>query len=71
MKSDQTCQNCAAYYALEHQCRRKAPTPFPVQEQQSALGGGGRVGLRMLGVWPPTQPQFWCAEWLPDVSILQ
>jgi hypothetical protein len=58
MNPGQTCENCAAFYALKNECRRKSPVPAPIQ------GPGGQIGT--LGMYPATKKNEWCCEWLAE-----
>lgn len=58
MIAGKNCGNCAAFSALTRECRRKSPIPVMVQ------GPDGKPGS--LGVYPATDKDGWCAEWLTD-----
>lgn len=49
-----TCSTCRFFSALDSQCRRNPPTPFPIPNQL------GQVSV--VSIYPPTQPQSWCGE---------
>lgn len=48
-----TCFTCAAYCALQNDCRRHAPTVFPMPQPQ---------GISFVSVFPPTNKDNWCME---------
>ena len=52
-----TCKTCSAYSALTKECRAHAPEPMMIQN-------GTQTGV--LGIFPGTRPEQWCAEWRDD-----
>lgn len=50
-----TCGNCAAFSALDNQCRAHPP--------QGAFVNGPTGAAAMVASWPPTQKHLWCLEW--------
>lgn len=60
MTPGQNCSNCRAFAALEGQCRRHAPIPVPTP---------GQGGILTYGVWPATNKDNWCGEWLSEETV--
>jgi len=61
MKNSRTCASCGAFAALANECRAKSP--------QMALVAGPQ-GPITLGIFPPTKPENWCAEWRPEQTTI-
>jgi hypothetical protein len=61
MTPRQTCQTCAAYSAITHECRLNAPTAVVLQ---------GPTGQPItLGVWPAARAEGWCMQWVADRKL--
>ena len=64
--ANQTCENCAAFqrvgYGSTGACRRKSPVAMQVGP--SIQYAGGSMPPTINGVWPPTQENQWCLEWV-------
>jgi hypothetical protein len=56
----QRCSECAAFNALNNECRREAPKPALISE-------GGQT--RVLGMWPATRAEHWCLAFVIDPKI--
>jgi hypothetical protein len=55
-----TCETCAAYSALAKECRAHAPQPVMLQ------GPNGQSGV--VGIFPASKPDNWCAEWRAETK---
>lgn len=53
----QRCENCA-YFALA--VPGKLPPTCRIEPVKLVAGGPGQI----VGVFPPTDPIYWCARWL-------
>jgi hypothetical protein len=62
-----TCSECRAYSPLTNQCRRHAPVMVPVPTPGAPPG----TSLSAIGLYPATDKDGWCEEFVPDPSVLQ
>ena len=54
------CANCRAFSKKAQECRRHAPTAVMVPTQSTL----GKAGMSVLGLYPATREEDWCAEFL-------
>lgn len=58
MSAKKTCGSCAAFSALTSECRRNAPQPLLMPKPD------GKPAI--FGVYPATDKDGWCLEWISD-----
>ncbi len=57
-----SCDYLAEYEPGKFQCRKNAPQIVMLPAPQEIVSAGGPA-LRMVGTWPPMNPNQWCGEW--------
>jgi hypothetical protein len=75
-RSEQFCGNCAAFFRNRvnltspqiGDCRRGRPAALMVVQQipPTIQAPQGQVAQQLVGVWPPTQANNSCLEWLAE-----
>lgn len=62
------CSECGAFNAMSRECRRHAPTMVPVPQANSM---GQVQGYAAIGLFPATDPERWCCEFVvPEPAVV-
>lgn len=61
MVPGQTCSTCRHFSGIDKQCRAKSPVAIAVLDAHGQLA-------RAWGIWPPTNPDGWCGDWVPETN---
>jgi hypothetical protein len=58
----ESCATCKAFNAMTNQCRRKSPVMVPIPV--------GPARVEAMGLYPATNQNDWCMEYLEDASAM-